>query len=94
MLKSYVGNHGVVANSSIKKSIAIVGMSIFNNELYEITAKVKLFDMFDKTKSNILETQIASKETLFLDTKIFLSNGDKLYVEGADFTLAGSEDDI
>jgi len=55
---------------------------------------MKLLNSTNELRSTILETSLESKETIFLDTKIFLSNGDKLEVTGASFTLAGSCKDV
>ncbi len=93
MLKSYISKNGIVANS-INKEIAIVGIAIFNDKSYEVIATMNLLNSNNSIESKLLETKISSKETLFLDTKIFLSNGDKLFVDGAYFTLAGNEDVI
>jgi hypothetical protein len=92
MLKPYMAKNGIIANSDNNKTIAIVGITIFNDENYEITATINLLNSSNDIESKLLETKIASKETLFLDTKIFLSNGYKLFVNGAYFTLAGNED--
>ena len=93
MLKSYVSKDGIIANS-INKEIAIVGITIFNENNIDTTASMRLLNSTNEPRSTILETSLESKETIFLDTKIFLSNGDKLEVTGASFTLAGSCKDV
>ena len=92
MLKPYIARSGIIANSNDNKTIAIVGITIFNDEDYDVLAVMNLQNSNGDVESKLLETKIASKETLFLDTKIFLSNGYKLFVDGAYFTLAGNED--
>jgi len=71
MLKPYMAKNGIIANSDNNKTIAIVGITIFNDENYEITATINLLNSNSDIEGKLLETKIASKETLFLDTKYF-----------------------
>lgn len=93
MLKSFVANSGIIANS-INKEIAIVGISIFNENKSDAIATMKLLTSTNEPRATILQTSLEPNETIFLDTKIFLSNGDKLEVDGASFILAGSCKDV
>lgn len=91
MIRNFSGNSGVIVDSS-NKLIALVGVVIHNTEDIESTATINLIKGSDSIQ--IFETVLESKESLFLDTKIFLSNGDKIEVSGANFVLSGDEKDV
>ena len=88
MIKTYTSD--VVSNSTT--SIAIVGISIFNSGVADTVASIYLKDNGGVTRSQLLEMTIVPKVTAFIDTKVFISDGDTLALDGSvDYTLAGSE---
>lgn len=93
MLKNYTGKSGMLVDST-NKVIAIVSIVLFNESAITRTATLYLLDANGDVKSQILETKLSSKETLTIDTKIFLSAGDTLSGEGVTFTISGDEDPL
>lgn len=89
MLKSYTTNI-----DSTGKEVAIVSTVIHNPYSTTVTAAMELFDATDTKQAGILEIVVEPKETICLDTKIFLSDGQKLRFYGADIVISGSEEDV
>lgn len=93
MLTNYTGTNGTIVDST-NKIIAIVGLIVFNPLTTTTTAIIELKDSSGNVKARLLETPLSAKETLFLDCKLFVNNGDTVYATGAEFTLSGNEDGI
>jgi len=83
MLKNYIESF-----SAEGKEIAVVGITIHNPKETAAVAS-----MWISNKKSILEMAMDPKESVFLNTKIFLSGTDKLMFEGCDFTVSVSEED-
>jgi hypothetical protein len=90
MIKTYTEN--VVSSDTI--SIAIVGMTMFNSEQITKYAQAYIYDKNGMQRSQLMNMQIEPNETIFLSTKIFLSGGDELRVNGVEFTMSGDESAI
>lgn len=88
MLRNYTVN----PIDSYKKSIALVGCCIHNKSQTNQTAFATLKDSNGFIKAEILCVTLTPKETMFLDSKIFLSDGDLLEFGGCDIVFSGSED--
>lgn len=93
MLKNYTGKFGTIIDST-GKSIAVVGMVLFNDSTVTRTAQLFLRDSAGNIKAQLLETSLKSKESMFIDSKIFVSDGDTITGEGVTFTLSGNEDTL
>ena len=88
MIKTYTTN---VASTDVT-SIAIVGISIFNSGVADTIASIYLKNSAGEVRAQLLEMIVGSKVTAFIDTKVFISNGDILVLDGnVDYVLAGDE---
>ena len=86
MIKTYTENISTVTS----EAITVIGLAIFNNsESTDTSAIMYLKDKNENIRSQILDLALSPKETIFLDTKIFVGYGDTLVVEGAEFTMTG-----
>ena len=85
-LKTYTGDIDSDGNELIVLSIII-----FNDRENDRTAYIDLFDRHGKLRNRILETTLRGKETVFLDTKIIIADGDILRPFGGQFTVGVSE---
>lgn len=89
MLKNYTSTI-----DSAGKEIAIVSTVIFNGTGMESTAIMDLTTDTGSRIARILELDVSNKETVCLDTKIFISEGQKIIFSGADFVISGSEENV
>lgn len=85
MGKAYTGN----ISSTETEGVIVIAINMFNPYASESLATIKLVNSNGVTRSTIMERALKSKETLFINTKIFITDGDTLVLSGAEFTIAG-----
>jgi hypothetical protein len=90
MIKTFTGD----ISTSETTAIAIVGISMFNKSTEQAVATAYIQDYQGIERSQLMEMTLEPKETVFLNTKIFLSNGDKFIIDGVDFTIAADESQV
>jgi hypothetical protein len=87
MGKSYTGN----ITSTEEEGVIVIAVNIFNPGALNSIAKISLTDSLGKLRGTVLEKELRPKETIFLNTKMFIVDGDTLVLEGAEFIIAGEE---
>jgi len=88
-LRTYTGDV-----DSNHKEIIVVSIIMFNKEEVPKTAYLDLYNRHNELRSRILETEVGPKESVFLDNKIIVADGDVLKPFGCTFTIGVNEHDL
>jgi len=79
---------------STGKEITIISIIMFNPMELVSVVTMDLFDVNGAKLARIFEMKLEPKETVCLDTKMCLSNGQKLSFTGGHIVLSGNEDNV